>query len=84
MIVVKAKCIKETYTCDWDGKQYTYPYVKTGLVYVFNKKEKCEPYYRIIYWLDKTKLPNPQDYDYIDGVGRGLEPKEFEEMFEII
>ena len=83
MEVVKAKCIKETYTCDWCGKQHTYPYVKSGLVYVFHKEIKCEPY-RTVYWLDKTRLPNPQDYDYIDCVGRGLETKEFKEMFELI
>lgn len=29
MIVFKAKCIKETYTWSWDGKQHTFPYVKT-------------------------------------------------------
>ena len=82
-MIVKAKCIKETYTWSWDGKQHTFPYVKLGLVYVFHKEIKCDPY-RTFYWLDKTRLPNPQDYDYIDCVGRGLETKEFKEMFELI
>ena len=84
MIVVKAKCIKETYTWSWDGKQHPFPYVKLGLVYVFDKEEKYEPYRRTVYWLDKTRLPNPQDYDYIDCVARGLETREFKEMFEVI
>ena len=48
------------------------------------KKKKCDPYPRTVYWLDKTKLPNPQDYDYIDCCSRGLETREFKEMFELI
>ena len=80
----KAKCIKETYTWDGDGKQHSFPYVKLGLIYVFNKEEQYEPYRRTVYWLDKNKLPNPYDYDFIDGCARGLESKEFNEMFEII
>ena len=83
-MIVKAKCIKETYTWVGDGKQHPFPYVKLGLVYVFNKEKKCDPYPRTVYWLDKTRLPNSQDYDYIDCVGRGLETKEFKEMFEVI
>ena len=84
MVVVKAKCIKETYTWVGDGKQHPFPYVKLGLVYVFNKEVKYNPYRRTVYWLDKTRLPNPQDYDYIDCVGRGLETREFKEMFELV
>ena len=84
MVVVKAKCIKETYTWVGDGKQHPFPYVKSGFVYVFNKEEKYEPYRRTVYWLDKTRLPNPQDYDYIDCVARGLETREFKEMFELV
>ena len=44
MKVVKAKCIKESYTWAGDGEQHRFPYVKLGLVYVFNKEEKYEPY----------------------------------------
>ena len=84
MIAVKAKCIKETYTWVGDGKQHPFPYVKLGLVYVFNKEVKYNPYRRTVYWLDKTLLPNRKDYDYIDCCGRGLETKEFKEMFELI
>ena len=84
MIVVKAKCIKETYTWSLDGKQHPFPYVKFGLVYVFDKEEEYKPRRRTIYWLDKTQLPNPQDYDYIDCVARGLETREFKEMFEFV
>ena len=84
MVVVKAKCIKETYTWVGDGKQHPFPYVKLGLVYVFNKEVKYNPYRRTVYWLDKTRLPNPQDYDYIDCVARGLETREFKEMFELV
>ena len=84
MVVVKAKCIKETYTWSWDGKQHPFPYVKLGLVYVFNKEEKNEPCRRSVYWLDKTLLPNRHDYDYIDCCSRGLETKEFKEMFELV
>ena len=81
---VKAKCIKETYTWDGDGKQHPFPYVKLGLVYLFDKEEQYEPHRRTVYWLDKTLLPNRKDYDYIDCCGRGLETKEFKEMFELI
>ena len=84
MIVVKAKCIKETYTWVGDGKQHPFPYVKLGLVYVFHKEIKRDPYRRTVYWLDKTLLPNCKDYDYIDCCGRGLETKEVKEMFELI
>ena len=85
MVKVKAKCIKETYTWSGDGKQHHFPYVKFGLVYVFDKEEEYTPHRRTIYWLDKTQLPNPQDYDYIvDCCCRGLETKYFMEMFELI
>ena len=84
MVKVKAKCIKETYTWSGDGKQHHFPYVKLGLAYVFNKEELFKPYCRTVYWLDKTQLPNPQDYEYIDCCSRGLETKEFMEMFELI
>lgn len=84
MVKVKAKCIKETYTWSGDGKQHHFPYVKLGLVYVFNKEEQFESYRRTVYWLDKTQLLNPQDYEYIDYCSRGLETKEFMEMFELI
>ena len=85
MVVVKAKCIKETYTWVGDGEQHHFPYVKFGLVYVFDKEEEYKPRRRTIYWLDKTQLPNPQDYDYIvDCCCRGLETKYFMEMFELI
>lgn len=81
---VKAKCIKETYTWDGAGKQHPFPYVKKGLVYLFDKEEQYEPHRRTVYWLDKTLLPNRKDYDYIDCCSRGLESKEFKEMFELI
>ena len=81
---VKAKCIKETYAWDGDGKQHPFPYVKLGLVYLFDKEEQYEPHRRTVYWLDKTLLPNRKDDDYIDCCGRGLETKEFKEMFELI
>lgn len=81
---VKAKCIKETYTWSGDGKQHRFPYVKLGLVYVFDKEEEYEPRRRTVYWLDKTQLPNLQDYDYIDCCSRGLETNYFMEMFELI
>ena len=84
MIVVKAKCIKESYTWVGDGKQHPFPYVKLGLVYVFKKELKYDFFCRTVYWLDKTRLPNPQDYDYIDCVARGLETREFKEMFDFI
>lgn len=43
-MIVKANCIKETYTWVCDGYQHPFLYVKVGLVYVFNKEEKYEPY----------------------------------------
>ena len=81
---VKAKCIKETYTWDGDGKQHSFPYVKLGFTDVFNKEEQYDPYRRTVYWLDKSKLSNPHDYEFIDACARGLETKEFNEMFEIV
>lgn len=39
-MIVKAKGIKETYTWVGDGEQHPFPYVKAGLVYVFNKEVK--------------------------------------------
>ena len=50
MEVVKAKCIKETYTWDGDGKQHKFPYVKNGLVYVFNVEVRTA--HEKIYWLN--------------------------------
>ena len=83
-MIVKAKCIQETHTCAADGKQHPSPHVPSGLVYVFKKEVKYDPYRRTVYWLDKTRLPNPQDYDYIDCVARGLDTREFKEMFELV
>lgn len=73
---IKAKCIKETYI--WDGKQHKFPYIKVGLVYVFDVENTTEP----TYWLNKSLLPNKHEYDFIDCVSRGLEEKYFNEMFE--
>lgn len=83
-MIVIAKCIKETYTWEGDGEQHTFPYVKLGLTYFFNKEEQYDPCRRTIYWLDKRRLPNPYDYDFIDCCARGLETKEFNEMFELL
>jgi hypothetical protein len=47
---IKAKCIKETYTWDGDGKQHKFPYVKVGLVYVFDVEFTPKP----TYWLNKS------------------------------
>lgn len=81
MEVVKAKCIKETYTWDGDGKQHKFPYVKNGLIYVFNIEVRSA--HEKIYWLNKSLLPNPHDFEFIDYCQRGLEEKNFKEMFEI-
>lgn len=77
---IKAKCIKETYKWDGDGEQHKFPYVKVGLVYVFDVEFTPKP----TYWLNKSLLPNKHEYDFIDCVSRGLEEKYFNEMFEIV
>ena len=75
---IQAKCIKETYTWEGDGKEHKFPYVKLGLVYTFDLDHKG------VCWLDKTVLPNKQDYEFIDYTRRGLEEKYFKQMFETI
>ena len=75
---IQAKCIKETYTWEGDGKEHKFPYVKLGLVYTFDVDHEG------VRWLDKDCLPNKQDYGFIDYTRRGLTEKYFKQMFETI
>lgn len=81
---IQAKCIKETYTWEGDGEQHKFPYVKLGLVYTFDVEFTPEFTPSPTYWLNKSLLPNKQDYEFIDCTRRGLETKYFYEMFEVI
>ena len=78
--MIKAKCIKETYTWERDRKQHKFSKVVEGHVYEFNKIGD-------IYWIvpEASLIDDFKDANgFIDGVGRGLEKKYFDEMFEII
>lgn len=78
--MIKAKCIKETYTWKGDHKQHHFSKVIEGHVYEFNKIGN-------IYWIvpETSLIDDFKDANgFIDGVGRGLEQKYFDEMFEII
>ena len=78
--MIKAKCIKKTYTWEGDNKQHKFSKVVEGHVYGFNKIEN-------IYWIDPEAFSTDDFKDangFIDGVARGLKKKYFDEMFEII
>ena len=78
--MILAKCIKETYTWEGDCKQHKFSKVVEGHIYGFNKIENT-------YWI-VPKVSSTDDFKdangFINGVGRGLEKKYFNEMFEII
>ena len=77
--MIYAKCIKETYTWEGDNEQHQFSKVIKGHVYAFNKIGNT-------YWL-VTEASSTNDFadnnGFIDCLGRGLEQKYFNEMFEI-
>lgn len=78
--MIKAKCIKETYTWEGDHKQHRFSKVVKGHVYGFDKIENT-------YWIDPEACSTEDFKDangFIDGVARGLEKKYFDEMFKIV
>ena len=78
--MIYAKCIKETYTWEGDGKQHKFSKVIEGHVYGFNNIGNT---YLIV--LEACSTEDFMDYNgFIDCVGRCLEKKYFDEMFNII
>lgn len=81
MKMIKAKCIKETYTWEGDHKQHKFAKVVEGHVYGFTKIGD-------IYWLvpEACSTEDFMDHNglFIDGTARGLEKKYFDEMFKIV
>lgn len=78
--MIYAKCIKDTYTWEGDGKQHKFSKVVKGHIYGFNKIENT-------YWIDPEASSTDDFKDangFIDGVARGLKKKYFDEMFEIV
>ena len=77
--MIYAKCIKETYTWEGDGKQHKFSKVIEGHIYGFNKIENT-------YWIisEACSTEDFMDHGFISCVARGLKRKYFNEMFEII
>lgn len=78
--MIYAKCIKETYIWEGDGKQHKFSKVIGGHVYGFNKVGNT-------YWIvpEARSTEDFMDRDgFINAVARGLEKKYFNEMFEIV
>lgn len=78
--MIIAKCIKDTYTWEGDGKQHKFSKVVEGHIYGFTKIEDT-------YWI-VPEVCSTEDFKnangFIDGVARGLKGKYFNEMFEIV
>ena len=78
---ILAKCIKTTYTWDGDGEQHTFPNVKVGHIYGFDRDRDGT------YWIDPT-LASTEDFQnkhgFIKAVERGVCGRYFKEMFELV
>lgn len=78
-MLILAKCIKETYTWEGDGKQHKFSKVKLGHTYAFSETAGT-------YWLDVFASPNRKDFEdcngWVQACKRGLETKYFNEMFK--
>ena len=77
--MIYAKCIKETYTWEGDGKQHKFSKVIEGHVYGFDKIGNT-------YWIIPEAC-SAKDFAYngfTSCVARGLEKKYFNEMFKIV
>jgi len=78
--MIKAKCIKETYTWEGDNKQHKFSKVVEGHVYGFNKIGNT-------YWIvpEASSTDDFKDANgFINGAARGLEKKYFDKMFGIV
>lgn len=74
--MITAKCIKETYTWEGDGKQHIFHKVKLGHYYQFEKVDG-------VYWIDINNSDFADSNGFIKCANRGLEEKYFNEMFQI-
>ena len=70
--MIYAKCIKETYTWEGDGKQHKFSKVIEGHIYGFDKIGNT-------YWIipDSCSAEDFMDNGFISCVGYGLEKKYF-------
>ena len=77
--MIYAKCIKETYTWEGDGKQHKFSKVIEGHIYGFDKIGNT-------YWIipEACSVEDFMDNGFINCVARGLEKKYFNEMFKIV
>ena len=77
--MIYAKCIKETYTWEGDGKQHKFSKVIEGHVYGFDKIGNT-------YWIipEACSVKDFADNGFTSCVARGLEKKYFNEMFKIV
>lgn len=77
--MIYAKCIKETYTCEGDGKQHKFSKVIEGHIYGFDKIGNT-------YWIipEACSAKDFTDNGFTSCVARGLEKKYFNEMFKIV
>ena len=77
--MIYAKCIKETYTWEGDGKQHKFSKVIEGHIYGFDKIGNT-------YWIipEVYSAKDFTDNGFISCVARGLEKKYFNEMFKIV
>ena len=77
--MIYAKCIKETYTWEGDGKQHKFSKVIEGHIYGFDKIGNT---YQII--PEACFTEDFMDNGFISCVACGLEKKYFSEMFKIV
>ena len=77
--MIYAKCIKETYTWEGDGKQHKFSKVIEGHIYGFDKIGNT-------YWInpEACSAEDFMDNGFISCVARRLEKKYFCEMFKIV
>ena len=77
--MIYAKCIKETYTWEGDGKQHKFSKVIEDHVYGFDKIGNT-------YWIipEACSTKDFADNGFTSCVARGLEKKYFNEMFKIV
>jgi hypothetical protein len=74
--VIKAKCIKDTYTWEKDGQQHKFLNVALGRLYEFEEING-------IYWINCENSDFANSNGFIQCVNRGLEKNYFNEMFEV-
>lgn len=78
---ILAKCIKTTYTWEGDGKQHTFPNIKVGHIYCFDRDREGT------YWIDPTLVSTKDfrdEHGFIKATARGVCKQYFKEMFELV